>query len=186
MSLIGADPTATTADNESVSQWALKNDHQNIVTLLEIQMLQKALPVDEVDVSLKLNDYITSVSEDSIDFDLITELVVYIHEKIDKLGAILIFLPGYEDIINCNEMLSMSRLNKQKVTIFMLHGNMNIEDQRGVFKPTPNKQKIILSTNVTETSITIDEVCFVIDPGRAKEKTYDAVSSRLFSYIHLF
>lgn len=77
----------------------------------------------------------------------------------------------------CNDAIINSRLNKSDVSIFMLHGSMNIGAQSDVFRHVPFKQKIILSTNVAETSITIDDVSFVIDSGRVKEKTYDTIGN---------
>lgn len=54
---------------------------------------------------------------------------------------------------------------------------MKTDDQKNVFRPTAHgKRKIILSTNIAESSITIDDVVYVIDSGREKQKSYDAIS----------
>lgn len=119
-------------------------------------------------------DYDKTVDENRIDFILIKELILYIHNKVDNLGGILVFLPGHEDILKCYDIIAS--LNILNVKIFLLHGSMQIGAQHEVFCSLKNKQKIILATNVAETSITIDDICFVIDSGKSKEKSYDAVS----------
>ena len=51
-------------------------------------------------------------------------------------------------------------------------------DQRRVFlRPPPGVRKIVLSTNIAETAVTIDDVVFVVDTGRHKEKSYDAYTA---------
>ena len=58
-----------------------------------------------------------------------------------------------------------------------LHGSLPPDEQRRVFlRPPPGVTKIVLATNVAETSITIDDVTFVVDTGRAKLLTYDPTS----------
>jgi len=55
---------------------------------------------------------------------------------------------------------------------------MGSQDQKKIFKKiTPMSRKIILSTNIAETSLTIDDVTFVVDCGKVKEKSYDALSN---------
>jgi ATP-dependent RNA helicase DHX36 len=58
--------------------------------------------------------------------------------------------------------------------VLPLHSGIPSKDQRQVFlKPPIGVRKIILATNIAETSLTIEDVAFVIDTGRAKEKSYD-------------
>lgn len=121
-----------------------------------------------------LSDYDKTISDEMIDYDLIIHIIHYIH-SMQKPGSVLVFLPGYDDIMLCQELILNSGLKVTDFVIFMLHGSMQIGAQHDVFNVIPGKRKIILSTNVAETSITIDDVVFVVDTGRAKEKTYDAV-----------
>ena len=55
-----------------------------------------------------------------------------------------------------------------------LHSGLPKEEQKKVFQPSLHQQMIILSTNIAETSITIDNIGVVIDSGKVKEKIYDA------------
>jgi len=65
-------------------------------------------------------------------------------------------------------------LDTQKHEIHMLHSSVPIADQQAVFEPCePNVRRIVLATNIAETSITIPNVVYVIDTGRVKEKRYD-------------
>ncbi|KAI0931624.1 hypothetical protein AcW2_000470 [Taiwanofungus camphoratus] len=105
---------------------------------------------------------------DRIDFDLILALVKYTIQTAEKRGAILIFLPGIQDIRQCIEKLQ--KIGKARV--LPLHANLSNDEQRLVFTHT-SEWKIIAATNVAETSITIDDVLYVIDSGKVKETQYD-------------
>lgn len=120
----------------------------------------------------KTNNFIL---EESIDHELIVQLVEKIHFGAEKSGAILIFLPGFDDIITLSSLIN-SRI-RSGYTLFMLHSSMKTDDQKNVFKPTyQGRRKIILSTNIAESSITIDDILYVIDSGREKQKSFDAIS----------
>lgn len=120
----------------------------------------------------KSNNFIV---EEEIDHELIAQLVEKIHNASDTDHAILVFLPGYDDIIQQANLLR-SRL-RSEFSLFLLHSSMKTEDQKNVFKPViQGVRKIILSTNIAESSITIDDLSFVIDSGREKQKSYDAIS----------
>lgn len=94
-------------------------------------------------------------------------------------GAILVFLPGLDDIVKLDEMLrdqSPLKVNfndADRFQIFMLHSSIP-DSQKTVFDPLPHGcRKIILSTNIAETSVTIPDVQFVVDTGKSREKRYD-------------
>ncbi|XP_020915911.1 ATP-dependent DNA/RNA helicase DHX36 [Exaiptasia diaphana] len=74
-----------------------------------------------------------------------------------------------------------------KYLIIPLHSMMPTTNQHQVFdRPPPGVRKIVLATNIAETSITIDDVVFVVDCGKAKEKSYDAtrkISSLMPAWI---
>jgi ATP-dependent RNA helicase DHX57 len=70
-----------------------------------------------------------------------------------------------------------SRAGAQAEWILPLHGSLPPDEQRKVFgRPPPGVTKVVLATNVAETSITIDDVTFVVDCGRAKLLSHDPTS----------
>uniref|UniRef100_A0A2K6SIQ0 Putative ATP-dependent RNA helicase DHX57 n=1 Tax=Saimiri boliviensis boliviensis TaxID=39432 RepID=A0A2K6SIQ0_SAIBB len=94
-------------------------------------------------------------------------------------GAILVFLPGLAEIKMLYEQLQSNSLfnnrRSNRCVIHPLHSSLSSEEQQAVFvKPPAGVTKIIISTNIAETSITIDDVVYVIDSGKMKEKRYDA------------
>ncbi|XP_013390107.2 ATP-dependent RNA helicase DHX36-like isoform X2 [Lingula anatina] len=115
---------------------------------------------------------------DKIDVMLIEQLIKYIIKTSDD-GAILVFLPGWEDIKKLNEVLTANFMFKtDSFRIIPLHSMMPTVNQRQVFeRPPPGVRKIIIATNIAETSITIDDVVFVIDAGKIKLSNFDAQSN---------
>jgi HrpA-like RNA helicase len=106
-----------------------------------------------------------------IDLGLISATVKHICQKQEE-GAILIFLPGIMEIKTCISRIKedLKSANAGDFEIFPLHSNLTSKEQSAVFrKMPPGKRKIVVSTNIAETSVTIDDVVFVIDTGRVKE-----------------
>ena len=76
----------------------------------------------------------------------------------------------------CQPSFSNPR-HPQLVRVLPLHGSMPTASQQEIFeRPPPGVRKVVLATNIAETSITIDDVGFVIDAGLAKEKSYDPLN----------
>lgn len=95
-------------------------------------------------------------------------------------GAILAFLPGLDEILKTREILErrvvlgVNFMDTSKFKICTLHSSVSKEDQADVFLPVPpGCRKIILSTNIAETSVTIPDVQYVVDTGKLREKRYD-------------
>ena len=64
--------------------------------------------------------------------------------------------------------------DKQKLLVLPLFSSLPPEQQQIVFEPTPeNTRKVVIATNIAETSITIDGIVYVIDPGFSKQNVYD-------------
>ncbi|CAI5478313.1 unnamed protein product [Closterium sp. Yama58-4] len=95
-------------------------------------------------------------------------------------GAVLVFMTGWDDIIGMRDRLREHPLlgDESRVLLLTCHGSMPIEEQKLIFNPPPpGVTKVILATNMAETSITINDVALVIDTGKAKETSYDAVNN---------
>ncbi|WP_324280904.1 ATP-dependent RNA helicase [Borreliella garinii] len=92
--------------------------------------------------------------------------------KEKKAGDILIFLSGEKEIKET--IKELQELNsKKKLIICPLYGRMSKEAQEQIFVATPkNKRKIIVSTNIAETSITIENIKIVIDSGKVKTNKF--------------
>jgi HrpA-like RNA helicase len=94
-----------------------------------------------------------------------------------KGGDILAFLPGQEDIEDVQELLNQ-KLEKfsYKYEVFPLFSALPNQEQLRIFQPLENKRKIILATNIAETSLTIKNIKYVIDSGFCKQRNYIAKS----------
>lgn len=102
----------------------------------------------------------------------ITSLVKNAHEREDG-GDVLVFLPGEAEIKQCMETLYCN-LHNDDYEIYPLYGRLSKEEQDRVFIPTtPGKTKVVVATNVAETSLTIDGIRTVIDSGWAKTNFYN-------------
>lgn len=88
-------------------------------------------------------------------------------------GDILVFMPSQEDCEKVKEDILKSKgLN---IDVISLHGNSPEEDRdKALARTEPGKRKIIISTNIAETSLTIDGIVHVIESGLAKEVRYDS------------
>jgi len=87
-------------------------------------------------------------------------------------GDILVFMPGMAEI---NATISACRATRtsERLALIPLHGELPPDEQDAAFSPNPLR-KVIISTNVAETSVTIDGVQHVIDSGQARVARFDA------------
>ncbi|XP_034937491.1 probable pre-mRNA-splicing factor ATP-dependent RNA helicase mog-4 [Chelonus insularis] len=94
-------------------------------------------------------------------------------------GDILVFLTGQDEIETCQEMLHerVKRLGTKlnELLILPVYANLPSDMQAEIFKPTPpGARKVVLATNIAETSLTIDNIIYVIDPGFAKQNNFNS------------
>ncbi|XP_044151622.1 ATP-dependent RNA helicase DHX30 isoform X2 [Bufo gargarizans] len=105
------------------------------------------------------------------DLDLISDVILQI-DKCGPPGGILCFLPGWQEIRRVQEILQQQR-NRQHL-ILPVHSNVPLMNQQAIFEsPPPGVRKIVLATNIAETSVTIDDIVHVVDTGMHKEQRYD-------------
>jgi len=123
----------------------------------------------------------------SIDYDLLAILVHHLvqNKQSSDDGSVLVFLPGAPEIKKAQE--SILNLTKgANMSLLPLHGGLQPKDQNLVFqRPKVGITKIILSTNVAETSITIPDCTMVIDTCKEKQSSYDP-SNRMPLLVETF
>ncbi|KAI6209076.1 hypothetical protein M3Y96_00182600 [Aphelenchoides besseyi] len=107
--------------------------------------------------------------------------VLQIHLTQPLPGDILVFLTGQEEIEQMEENLKerIKSLGNQikELIVLPVYANLPSEEQQKIFVPTPdNARKVVLATNIAETSLTIDGISYVIDPGFVKQSSYDSRS----------
>ncbi|XP_053535159.1 ATP-dependent RNA helicase TDRD9 isoform X1 [Ictalurus punctatus] len=82
--------------------------------------------------------------------------------SLPERGSVLVFLPGLAEIQYMQEALA--KLVRKRLQVYPLHSTVTLEEQNGVFLvPAPGYRKIILSTNIAESSVTVPDVKYVID-----------------------
>ncbi|XP_068106814.1 probable ATP-dependent RNA helicase DHX34 [Hyperolius riggenbachi] len=92
----------------------------------------------------------------------------------DERGDLLIFLSGVTEISTVQEAIQVYATHTQRWIVLPLHSTLSIADQDKVFDlAPPGVRKCIISTNIAETSVTIDGVRFVLDSGKVKEMSFD-------------
>lgn len=169
----GADCHLRANDGTTALAWAERECQGEAAEIIKSHM-DKSFSYSEEEQHL-LDRYLSSVDPELIDDVLIEQLLKRICSDSED-GAILIFLPGWDDINRTRQRLLSSPFfrDSSKFVIISLHSMVPSVEQRKVFKrPPPGCRKIVLSTNIAETAVTIDDVVYVIDSGRMKEKSYD-------------
>jgi pre-mRNA-splicing factor ATP-dependent RNA helicase DHX16 len=108
--------------------------------------------------------------------------VLQIHMAMaDQPGDILVFLSGQEEIEAAAQYCedTMKKLGNRcpPLLITQIYGSLPAEQQQLIFQPTPKgSRKVVISTNIAETSLTIDGIMYVIDTGVEKQSAHDSVT----------
>ncbi|KAG5046435.1 hypothetical protein JHK86_015841 [Glycine max] len=119
--------------------------------------------------------YTKAPEADYLDAAIVTSLQIHVTQP---PGDILVFLTGQEEIETAEEILKhRTRGLGTKISeliICPIYANLPTELQAKIFEPTPEgARKVVLATNIAETSLTIDGIKYVIDPGFCKMKSYN-------------
>ncbi|CAI5721306.1 unnamed protein product [Hyaloperonospora brassicae] len=125
--------------------------------------------------------------DQTIDYNLLLQLLFLINRMFplgeDGKGAILVFLPGWEEISFMEQSLLKSEATSATYEIALLHSRLAPEEQRRAFMtPPPGKRKLVLATNIAETSLTIEDVVFVVDCGKSKQ-THALAATSASSFV---
>ena len=152
--------TSATIDAEHFSQ------HFNGAPVLEVS--GRTYPVEI------LYRPLTSKDEDDAEVEL-TDAIVDAADELARHGEgdILVFLPGEREIREAAEALRKSTLRRND-EILPLFARLSHAEQHKIFHPTGAKRRIVLATNVAETSLTVPGIKYVIDTGLARVKRYSA------------
>lgn len=89
----------------------------------------------------------------------------------ETAGDVLVFLPGTGEIARCEDSLQ-NLARRRGVLVLPLHGRLDLADQERAIRPQ-QQRKVVLSTNVAESSLTIAGVTSVVDSGLAREMRFD-------------
>jgi ATP-dependent RNA helicase DHX29 len=112
-----------------------------------------------------------------IDYALIVNLMIAIATKPQYVGyskAILVFMPGIGEIRRLNSALLSERMFQQGWVVHLLHSSFSTEDlERAFMVPPRGMRKIVISTNIAETGVTIPDVTAVIDTCKEKIMRFD-------------
>uniref|UniRef100_A0A665WCW9 Putative ATP-dependent RNA helicase DHX57 n=1 Tax=Echeneis naucrates TaxID=173247 RepID=A0A665WCW9_ECHNA len=172
----------------------LGDDVWNFMSFCKKDFVKDSIPDQQLsfqDLTVRYKDTKKSVLKtiaamdlDKINMDLVEGILEWIVDGKHSYppGAVLVFLPGLAEIKMLYEQLQSNRMfNNRGATrcvVYPLHSTLSNEEQQAVFsRPPDGVTKIIISTNIAETSVTIDDVVYVIDSGKMKEKRYDASKS---------
>ncbi|CAF0862566.1 unnamed protein product [Brachionus calyciflorus] len=126
--------------------------------------------------------YLTEPCDNYIKACVTTSIGIHIDQQ-DNEGDILIFLTGQDEvdeavsalIEKATDLKNYKKKNLKKLWILPLYGSLPVSEQLKVFERTPKScRKIIVSTNIAETSLTINGIVFVVDSGFMKLKAYDS------------
>eukprot|EP00029_Vermamoeba_vermiformis_P013374 TRINITY_DN828_c0_g1_i1.p1 TRINITY_DN828_c0_g1~~TRINITY_DN828_c0_g1_i1.p1 ORF type:complete len:1026 (+),score=350.52 TRINITY_DN828_c0_g1_i1:132-3209(+) len=120
--------------------------------------------------------YYTKAPEaDYLEASIVTTLQIHVTQPD---GDILVFLTGQEEVDTASEILTMRTRGLgtkiKELIVCRIYSTLPSDLQAKIFEPTPpGARKVILSTNIAETSLTIDGIKYVIDTGFCKQKTYN-------------
>ena len=138
----------------------------------------KPAPVIEVSgrtfpIEMRYRPLGDEANEDEEDVTMMDGIV----DAVDELcllgdGDILVFLAGEKDIREAAEALRKG--NRRNLDILPLFARLSAQEQHRIFHPTSQTRRVILATNIAETSLTVPGIRFVIDTGLARVKRYSA------------
>ena len=159
----------------------------------ELESMHAAFRAKGVTDEATLRALETLTRSERIDYGLTGAVCAYcLRSSADQGGAVLVvrallsivilaaadsrrlqFMSGVAEIRQAIEAIK-SAVAGMPVDVLPLHANLSTDEQKAVFKPPrAGHRKVVVSTNVAETSVTIDDIVYVVDAARVKENRYD-------------
>lgn len=162
---------SATLDTERFKEYFDKEGDDGTVTVAPLLSVPgRTHPVEILYTKEPLKNYV----------DAAVETVNNIHLT-EPEGDILLFLTGEEEIedvcrrIRIQAEENMEMYNSGPMVVYPLYGSLSPQQQNKVFERAPaGGRKCIVATNIAETSLTIDGIVYVVDPGFSKQKVYNA------------
>eukprot|EP01132_Coremiostelium_polycephalum_P004729 gene4729-5903_t len=132
----------------------------------------------EIMLKEKLDYLNIGMDQKRINVDLLEKIIIHlVGYQVKKGKSILVFLPGLSDILDICNRLEENEMFGSRIWAVPLHSSLSPKDQQKVFEKAPSgKTKVVVSTNVAETSITIDDVEIVVDSGRVNQMVYNPLT----------
>jgi pre-mRNA-splicing factor ATP-dependent RNA helicase DHX16 len=120
--------------------------------------------------------YTKAPEADYLDAVVVTVLQIHVSQSVP--GDILVFLTGQEEIETAVEILNNRTKGLgtriKELVVCPIYSNLPSDMQAKIFEPVPEgARKVVLGTNIAETSLTIDGICYVIDTGFCKQKSFN-------------
>lgn len=155
----------------------------------DLKILIMSATLDGLDLATKLNAPLIESAGQSYPLtlhyrpqplhnsSLLQHCTAVIFEALQQSGDILVFLPGVREINQLTEQLAEQLAGKVNAEILPLHGSLKEQQQRRALRPS-NQRKIILATNIAESSLTIDGVRIVIDSGLERRNEFHLASGQ--------
>jgi len=173
------DDVVSTLQNERIPQnlggWVF--NEKSVVPYLQRELVP-SIPLDH-----RTGKPVGEIDDLDMPYPLLSLIIAHVIEKSEE-GHVLVFLPGWDEIQAVRNILQDSQRypllgidfnDSNKFELHILHSTIPIADQQAVFEPpsNPSIRRIVLSTNIAETSVTIPDVVYVVDSAKCREKRYD-------------
>ena len=134
---------------------------------------------DDVKEVAMLNDAFKNLDLCRINYGLLHQVIKYelLRTDGDTTGAILVFMPGLEEIRQISQMIESDNSLRHLCDTLPMHSSLSFQDlQRAFRRAGPGKRKLVISTNICETGVTIEDVDLVIDTGFVKSIEWNQVT----------
>lgn len=142
---------------------------------------------ERTEYSARTLEMLDAIDASVINYELIQELLEHVVTKsalvqlsddddTQPSASILVFLPGLHEISTLLDLLGGHRLfrDERRFSLLPLHSSLSPTDQQRIFRQPRGVVRIIATTNIAETSLTVEDAKVVIDTGRVKEMRHNA------------